>query len=123
MDGGFDGVAETGSSAHGHPGSADAGPVDVNYDLPGVEGGEEARVLSDEEPTLTVDQQKDLFTKVLNNRSRQVEELFALGVPVDTTDEHGNTSLHVACQCGSKRMVKACLRWGADINRQNVCDI
>lgn len=79
-----------------------------------------ALLLSDEEPTLTVEQQKDLFTKCLNNRSRQVEELFALGVPVDTTDEHGNTCLHVACQCGSKRMVKACLRWGADINRQNV---
>lgn len=43
-----------------------------------------------------------------------------MGVPVDTADDYGNTCLHVACQGGSKRMVKACLRWGADINQQNV---
>ena len=31
----------------------------------------------------------------------------------------GNTLLHVACQCGSKRVVKMSLRRGADINARN----
>jgi ankyrin repeat protein len=35
-------------------------------------------------------------------------------------DEHGNTVLHIGCQNGHKRIVKMCLRLGADINFQNV---
>jgi hypothetical protein len=46
--------------------------------------------------------------------------MFALGLPPDTADEHGNSVLHVGCQNGNKRMVKAALRWGANINAQNV---
>jgi ankyrin repeat protein len=48
-----------------------------------------------------------------------VEELFASGISVHTTDKHGNTCLHIACQNGNKRMVKVCLRWGANINATN----
>jgi len=51
---------------------------------------------------------------------RQVEELFATGLPVNVKDQHGNQCIHIAAQNGSKRMVKVCLRWGADINAQNV---
>merc|ERR1719513_504393 len=39
---------------------------------------------------LSRNQVRDLFTKALNNRYKQVEELFAMGVPPDTRDEHGN---------------------------------
>merc|ERR1719462_467870 len=45
---------------------------------------------------LSRNQVRDLFTKALNNRYKQVEELFAMGVPPDTRDEHGNTCMHVA---------------------------
>lgn len=68
---------------------------------------------------LSRNQVRDLFTKALNNRYKQVEELFAMGVPPDTRDEHGNTCMHVAAQNGNKRLIKASLRWGADINVQN----
>merc|ERR550534_3290339 len=62
---------------------------------------------------------KDLFSKALNGRHRQVEELFARGVPPDTVDEHGNTVLLVAAQNGTKKLIKTALRYGADINSQN----
>lgn len=72
-----------------------------------------------EQAGLTRSQIRDLFTKALNNRYKQVEELFAMGIPPDTRDEHGNTTLHVAAQNGNKRLIKAALRWGAEINIQN----
>jgi len=62
---------------------------------------------------------KDLFSKALNGRHRQVEELFARGVPPDTVDEHGNSVLLVAAQNGTKKLIKTALRYGADINAQN----
>jgi hypothetical protein len=62
---------------------------------------------------------KELFTRVLNNRFRQVEQMLAGGVPVNVRDERGNTPLHVACQTNNKKMAKLCLRWGAELNSQN----
>ena len=41
------------------------------------------------------------------------------GMPVDTRDKHGNTLLHVACQNGNKKLVKALLRKHADIDATN----
>jgi hypothetical protein len=41
-------------------------------------------------------------------------------VPIDFQDEQGNSLLHVACQNGSKRLVKLCLRRGASLNIQNL---
>ena len=40
-------------------------------------------------------------------------------VPIDYTDDVGNTLLMLCCQNGNKRMVKLCLRKGSDINKQN----
>ena len=40
-------------------------------------------------------------------------------VPIDHTDDVGNTLLMVSCQNGNKRMVKLCLRKGSDLNKQN----
>jgi len=40
-------------------------------------------------------------------------------VPIDYSDEVGNTLLMICCQNGNRRMVKLCLRIGSDINRQN----
>jgi len=42
------------------------------------------------------------------------------GAPVDGQDPYGNTVLHTACQNGNKRILKACLRRGANTNAQNV---
>jgi len=62
---------------------------------------------------------RELFTKARNNRATEVEQEFAKGVNPDTIDKHGNTVLHIACQNGHKRMIKVCLRWGANLNAQN----
>jgi len=39
---------------------------------------------------------------------------------VDQTDSHGNTPLILACQLGSKKLVKLLLRFKADPNIQNL---
>ncbi|KAJ8608292.1 hypothetical protein CTAYLR_010383 [Chrysophaeum taylorii] len=48
-----------------------------------------------------------------------IERLLARGVPPNVRDEHGNTILIIACQNGLKRVAKAALRHGADINAVN----
>ena len=41
-------------------------------------------------------------------------------VPIDYQDDTGNTLLHIACQNGSKRLVKLFLRRGASLGIQNL---
>lgn len=72
-----------------------------------------------EQGLLTEEELTNLWAKIRNNRYHQVEELFSSGVPAAVKDENGNTALHISCQNGSKRMVKVCLRWGANINSTN----
>jgi hypothetical protein len=62
----------------------------------------------------------DIFLCARFNRLDQLEELFRVGVPVNVRDSYGNTVLIVACQNGHKRVAKATLRRGADINAKNV---
>jgi hypothetical protein len=41
-------------------------------------------------------------------------------VPIDFQDLQGNTLVHIAAQNGSKRLIKLCMRRGANLNAQNV---
>lgn len=50
----------------------------------------------------------------------QMEDALEEEIPVNCSDEHGNTILILAAQQGSKRMCKFLLRRGADINAQNL---
>jgi hypothetical protein len=50
----------------------------------------------------------------------QLEDALACDIPVDTTDERGNTLFMIACQQGSKQIAKFLLRRGANINAQNI---
>ena len=59
------------------------------------------------------------FKKVRNNKVDEVGALMDDGVPPDIRDESGNTLLAVACQNGHKRLTRAMLKRGADINAQN----
>ena len=59
------------------------------------------------------------FKKVRNNKVDEVGALMDDGVPPDIRDESGNTLLAVACQNGHKRLTRAMLKRGADINSQN----
>lgn len=93
-----------------------AGPgrgADINDEEDRLENQEAERDMFEEAKI------KELFTKARNNRSREVEEAFSLGQSPDVTDKFGNTVLHIACQNGHKRMIKVCLRWGANLNGQN----
>jgi ankyrin repeat protein len=54
-----------------------------------------------------------------HNRVEDVERMLDMGVPVHITDQYGNSVLSVACQNGHKRIAKAALRRGIDINGAN----
>ena len=42
-----------------------------------------------------------------------------IGIPINVRDIYGNTLLTIACQNGNKRVAKAVLRRGADMNVRN----
>ena len=50
----------------------------------------------------------------------EMEDALEEDIPVNCTDDHGNTLLLLAAQQGSKRMIKFLLRKGANINAQNL---
>jgi hypothetical protein len=63
---------------------------------------------------------EDIFSYTRHGRLEDIERLLDQGVPVDVRDEHGNTLLAIACQNGNKRVAKACLRRGANMNARNM---
>jgi len=60
-----------------------------------------------------------IFNKALTGGYKEVGEIIDAGAPIDATDENGNTALHAACQGGSLKTVKACLRRAYETNVQN----
>jgi ankyrin repeat protein len=62
---------------------------------------------------------EDIFSFARHGRIEEIEKLLHKGVPVDVRDQYGNTLLITACQNGNKRVAKAVLRRGADINSRN----
>lgn len=62
---------------------------------------------------------EDIFSAARHGRIDEIEMLLDKGVPVDVRDQFGNTILITACQNGNKRVAKAVLRKGADINSRN----
>lgn len=61
----------------------------------------------------------DIFSFARHGRIEEIERLLTKGIPVDVRDTYGNTILITACQNGNKRVAKAVLRRGADINARN----
>eukprot|EP00804_Cyclotella_cryptica_P012522 CCRYP_017717-RB/>CCRYP_017717-RB protein AED:0.49 eAED:0.52 QI:0/0.66/0.25/1/1/1/4/287/255 len=61
----------------------------------------------------------DIFSLARHGRAGEVEELLIQGVPIDSTDENGNSILSIGTQNGSKRIMKLSLRYGADIDAVN----
>lgn len=62
---------------------------------------------------------EDVFSYARHGRCEEMERLFAKGLPVDVRDAFGSTVLIIACQNGNKRVAKAVLRRGANINARN----
>ena len=69
--------------------------------------------------SVTEDVVNDIFSFARHGRVEEIERLLNRGVPVDVRDEWGNTLLTSACQNGNKRVAKAVLRRGANINARN----
>ena len=95
------------------------------YQHPGYNGPQQAWAEEKGGPSEAADandpdrQVEDIFSFARHNRVDKVEELLDKGVPVNVRDQFGNTILAVSCQNGHKRVAKAALRRGADINAQN----
>ena len=66
------------------------------------------------------EQNEEIFSFARHSRFEEVNDLLLRGVPADIRDHNGNTLLCIACQNGNKRIAKAALRHGADINAKNV---
>ena len=62
----------------------------------------------------------NLFHCVHSNLYKQVEQIFASGVNVDTVDAYGNTALSISCKTNNKIMAKICLYWGANLNHKDI---
>ena len=62
----------------------------------------------------------DVFSFARHNRVPDIERLLVRGVPADSRDVHGNTIAIIGAQNGHKRVVKAALRRGADVNAANL---
>ena len=56
---------------------------------------------------------------IRNNNYRSLEEEIANGMPMETSDDEGNTLLLMAAQSGQKRITKLLLRNDSDINASN----
>ena len=61
----------------------------------------------------------DVFSYARHNRVEDVDRLLLRGLSPDTRDLHGNTILIIASQNNHKRVAKAALRRGSDINAVN----
>eukprot|EP01041_Mallomonas_annulata_P015357 gene15357-32507_t len=68
---------------------------------------------------ITSEDVEDIFSYARHGRLDDIERLFDRGIPVNVRDTYGNTILTIACQNGNKRIAKAALRRGADINARN----
>jgi ankyrin repeat protein len=62
----------------------------------------------------------DIFSFARHNKYEYLESLFEQGLNPDSKDEHGNTILIIAAQNNNKRILKLALRYGAQINMQNI---
>lgn len=62
----------------------------------------------------------DVFSFARNGQRKQVENFLSRGFNADTQDEHGNALFHVACQNGNKPMAKLAIKYGGDMDRQNL---
>ena len=65
-------------------------------------------------------QKYDIFSFARHNKFSELETLFMDGLNPDSKDEHGNTILIIAAQNNNKRIIKIALRYGAQINMQNM---
>ena len=62
----------------------------------------------------------DIFSYARHGHYKELEKLFLEGINPDSKDRFGNTLLIISAQNNNKRILKICLRYGAQINMQNL---
>ena len=62
----------------------------------------------------------DIFSFARHGHYKELEKLFLEGISPDSKDKYGNTLLIISAQNNNKRILKICLRYGAQINMQNL---
>lgn len=62
----------------------------------------------------------DIFSFARHGHYKELEKLFLEGINPDSKDKFGNTLLIISAQNNNKRILKICLRYGAQINMQNI---
>ena len=65
-------------------------------------------------------QKYNIFSYARHNKCLELEALFMEGLNPDSKDENGNTILIIGAQNNNKRIIKIALRYGAQINMQNI---
>jgi len=61
-----------------------------------------------------------VFSSARHGRHKEVEASLAAGFDPFYADSFGNTLFHVACQNGIKRICKLAIKYGGDMNAQNL---
>eukprot|EP00929_Paragymnodinium_shiwhaense_P120219 TRINITY_DN92127_c0_g1_i1.p1 TRINITY_DN92127_c0_g1~~TRINITY_DN92127_c0_g1_i1.p1 ORF type:complete len:343 (+),score=36.94 TRINITY_DN92127_c0_g1_i1:64-1092(+) len=62
---------------------------------------------------------RSVFSAARHGKHKEVEAALTAGFSASSTDMHGNTLFHVACQNGHKRVAKTAIRYGGDMDAQN----
>ena len=62
----------------------------------------------------------DIFSYARHGHFKELEKLFLEGINPDSKDKFGNTLLIISAQNNNKRILKLCLRYGGQINMQNL---
>eukprot|EP00440_Ansanella_granifera_P043344 gb/GFBE01046985.1/.p1 GENE.gb/GFBE01046985.1/~~gb/GFBE01046985.1/.p1 ORF type:complete len:320 (+),score=39.59 gb/GFBE01046985.1/:1-960(+) len=63
---------------------------------------------------------RQVFSAARHGRHKEVEASLVAGFNPDYADSFGNTLFHVACQNGNKRIAKLAIKYGGDMDAQNV---
>lgn len=55
-----------------------------------------------------------------HGRYTEVESALLAGFVPNYADSYGNTAFHIACQNGQRRIAKLMVKYGCEMNRQNM---
>ena len=80
---------------------------------------QESRMAENQKRQFTTDDFRNLFSYARHGKYKQVTELLKNGCPSEGRDQFGNTPMIIACQNGNARIVKALIRYSANIDSQN----
>lgn len=70
-------------------------------------------------PEISLDP-RQVFSAARHGRHKEVEAALVAGFDPASADSFGNTLFHVACQNGNKRIAKLAIKYGGNMDAQNL---